>query len=274
MLNDSAKRTIAIGYLKKHISPPLKYEMKIKLKPVLLQFIISNFSSSDILGSYEFLPDFSISLHDFDIELLAENISMNDDESDPSFAFNTAYGILNYYFGYGSDEDKQIAANCFLMLFKRSDRLLHKKTYAEYYILIKSDNPEMNHWYTDYCLHDDALLSYISEKEDFVFSSFESIPDVERLAIAALSDDDEKCRILFKIAKNSFTALFDKSLKDDSNQKFLSVLFCSLEKTYKETKCYRILELINDMKVKVAIHFYSEPNFPSLEKLFKYINQD
>ena len=274
MLNDSAKRTIAIGYLKRHISPLLKYEMKLKLKPVLLKFITSNFSSSGLFGAYDFLPDFSINLHDFDIVLLAENISMNSDESDPSFEFNTAYEILNYYFWHGSDVDKQIAAKCFQMLFERSDRLLHKKTYAEYYILIKSYNPEMNHWYTDYCLRDDALLSYISEKEDFAFSSFESIPDVERLAIAGLSDDDEKCRILFKIAKNSFTALFDKSLKDDSNQKFLSVLFCSLEKTYKETKSYRILELLNDMKVKVAIHFYNEPNFPSLEKLFKYINQD
>ena len=269
MLKNDVKRIIAVEYFIRNKSGALLYEMISELKPILLAYINDNLSSDSLFGDYAFLPDFDISLKDFNIYQLAENISINDDENNPFYTFNTTYELLSYFSREGSEDDKEILAKCFELLFVKSNDIIHKKIFAESYIMLKSNNHNINHWYTEYCLQPDGMISIRCENDYFGFSSIDSFPDLERILIFVSSGNDEKCQILFRIAINSYRKIFNNLISGHFQYDLINKLYSSLLRVHQETNFYRIIEIYNDMQVQVAMNLYEEPDIASLLSLFR-----
>ena len=267
MLTDNICRFIAIGYMTKHKSSLLQHEMKTMLKPILIEFINDNLSETGLFCGYNFLPDFGINLNDFDIRRLSEHISI-ENETNPDFVFCTSYEILSYFSRNGSDDDKELAATCFSFLFDKRENIPYKKRLAEEYISVKSDNYKINHWYTEYCLSPEGMISIHCDNDHFVFSSLDSLPDIECMIISAVSGDDEKSSILFRIAVNSYKAIFGNLISAGADAKLLNPILSSLKNVRKKTSNYSVIKLLNDMEMTIALNLYSEPNWPLLQKLF------
>ena len=268
MLIETPSRFVAIGYMTKHKSSLLQYEMKSVLKPILIGFINDNLSEKGLFGGYEFLSAFGISLCDFDICRLSEHILI-EDETNPDFVFCTAYEILSYFSSHGSDYDKELAAACYNLLFEKNENILYKKRAAEAYISVKSDNYKMNHWYAEYCLSPEGMISTHCDNERFIFSSIDSLPDIERMIISAVSGSDEKSSILFRLAVNSYKAILGNLVSTEAEAKSLNPILSSLKNVRNQTSNFRVIKLLNDMETSIAINLYSEPDWSLLQWLLR-----
>ena len=127
----------------------------------------------------------------------------------------------------------------------------------------------MNHWYAEYCLSPEGMISIHCDNERFIFSSIDSLPDIERMIISAVSGCDEKSSILFRLAVNSYKAIVRNLVSVEADVKAFNSILSSLKNVRNQTSNYSVIKLLNDMETSIAINLYSEPDWPLLQGLFR-----